>query len=79
MIVLLQKAGEHIGDVTLRHGRVAYVVDDVQPPWRPRFIEIRGTVQAFKEGGKTINESFRPKILRLTLPMLFRLASMTMV
>ncbi len=50
----------------LRHGRVAFVVDDVLPPWRPRMIEIRGTVQAFSEGGKAINENFRPEILRLT-------------
>jgi pyridoxamine 5'-phosphate oxidase family protein len=28
----------------LRHGRVAYVVDDVLPPWQPRFVEVRGTV-----------------------------------
>jgi pyridoxamine 5'-phosphate oxidase family protein len=25
----------------LRHGRVAFVVDDVQPPWKPRFLEVR--------------------------------------
>lgn len=50
----------------LRHGRVAFVVDDVLPPWKPRFIEIRGTVQAFPEGGKEIVEAFGPDILRLT-------------
>ncbi len=50
----------------LRHGRMAFVVDDVLPPWQPRMVEIRGTVQAFSEGGKEINERFAPDILRLT-------------
>jgi pyridoxamine 5'-phosphate oxidase family protein len=50
----------------LRHGRVAFVVDDVLPPWKPRFVEVRGTVQAFPEGGKAIMESFGPDILRIT-------------
>ncbi|MCB0128717.1 MAG: PPOX class F420-dependent oxidoreductase, partial [Caldilineaceae bacterium] len=50
----------------LKHGRIAVVVDDVLPPWQPRFVEIRGTVEAFDEGGKAINEGFRPEILRLT-------------
>jgi pyridoxamine 5'-phosphate oxidase family protein len=50
----------------LSHGRVAFVVDDVLPPWKPRFVEVRATVQAFSEGGKAINEMFAPAILRLT-------------
>src|SRR5579859_1354490 len=50
----------------LRYGRVAFVVDDVVPPWRPRLIEIRGTVQAVAEGGKAIVPDFAPNILRLT-------------
>ncbi len=50
----------------LRHGRIAFVVDDVLPPWQPRMVEIRGTVQGLKEGGKAINERFAPDILRLT-------------
>ncbi len=50
----------------LRHGRIAFVVDDVLPPWKPRFVEIRGTVAASLEGGKVINQGFRPEILRLT-------------
>jgi pyridoxamine 5'-phosphate oxidase family protein len=49
----------------VKHGRIAFVVDDVQPPWRPRFVEVRGTVAALSEGGKAINEGFRPEILRL--------------
>ncbi|HLZ61416.1 MAG TPA: PPOX class F420-dependent oxidoreductase [Ktedonosporobacter sp.] len=50
----------------LRHGRVAFVVDDVLPPWMPRFVEVRGTVQAFPEGGKEIVPDFGPDILRVT-------------
>ncbi len=33
---------------------VAFVIDDVQPPWRPRGIEIRGTAQALTTGGKAV-------------------------
>ncbi len=50
----------------LRYGRVALVVDDVLPPWRPRFVEVRGTVEAFDEGGKNINAGFVPGMLRIT-------------
>jgi pyridoxamine 5'-phosphate oxidase family protein len=50
----------------VRHGRVAFVVDDVLPPWRPRMMEVRATAQAVAEGGKAINERFSPEILRLT-------------
>jgi pyridoxamine 5'-phosphate oxidase family protein len=50
----------------LRHGRVAFVVDDVLPPWKPRMVEVRGTVEAIAEGGKEINPNFAPAILRLT-------------
>src|SRR5436190_24108368 len=50
----------------VRHGRVAFVVDDVLPPWRPRFVEVRGTVQALPEDGKEIMKDFVPDILRIT-------------
>ena len=50
----------------LSYGRVAFVVDDVLPPWRPRLIEVRGTVQAIAEGGKEIMKDFAPDILRVT-------------
>ena len=49
----------------VRHGRVAFVVDDVLPPWRARGIEVRGRVQAFPEGGKEIMKDFAPEILRI--------------
>lgn len=50
----------------LGHGRVAFVVDDVLPPWQPRLVEVRGTVQGVSEGGKAIREHFAPDILRIT-------------
>jgi pyridoxamine 5'-phosphate oxidase family protein len=50
----------------LSYGRAAFVVDDVQPPWKPRMVEIRGTAQGLPEGGKAINERFAPEIIRLT-------------
>jgi pyridoxamine 5'-phosphate oxidase family protein len=50
----------------VRHGRIAIVVDDVQPPWKPRFVEVRGRIEAVSSGGKSINEHFEPDMLRLT-------------
>jgi pyridoxamine 5'-phosphate oxidase family protein len=50
----------------LNHGRVAFVVDDVLPPWQPRMLEVRGTVQGLPEGGKEIVPNFSPEILRIT-------------
>jgi pyridoxamine 5'-phosphate oxidase family protein len=50
----------------LRHGRAAFVVDDVLPPWKPRFVEVRGTVEAVAEGGHALNQGFDPDILRVT-------------
>ena len=49
----------------VRYGRVAFVVDDVLPPWKPRMIEVRGTVEGLPEGGKAIVEAFSPEILRI--------------
>ena len=50
----------------VRHGRVAFVVDDVVPPWKPRMLEVRGTAEGLSEGGKAINENISPEILRVT-------------
>jgi pyridoxamine 5'-phosphate oxidase family protein len=50
----------------LRYGRVALVVDDVLPPWRPRFVEVRGKVEAIRGGGKDINSGFDSEMLRIT-------------
>jgi pyridoxamine 5'-phosphate oxidase family protein len=50
----------------VRYGRVAFVVDDVLPPRKPRMIEVRGTVEGLPEGGKEIMEAFSPEMLRIT-------------
>lgn len=50
----------------LRYGRVAFVVDEVQPPWKPHFLEVRGTVQAEPTGGQEIVPNFAPQVLRIT-------------
>lgn len=33
---------------------VAFVIDDVLPPWKPRFVEIRGTAEPVSTGGKAL-------------------------
>jgi pyridoxamine 5'-phosphate oxidase family protein len=38
----------------LNNPLVAFVVDDVLPPWKPRAVEIRGTAEAVSSGGKHI-------------------------
>ncbi len=48
-----------------RQGRVAFVVDDVLPPWNPRGIEIRGRAEVLPTGGQEIVPSFAPEIIRV--------------
>lgn len=45
---------------------VAFVVDDVPPPWQPRGIEIRGRARASDEGGRMIHPDFPSACLRIT-------------
>src|SRR5260221_6808213 len=35
-----------------KNGHVAFVIDDVLPPWKPRCVEIRGEAEALSSGGK---------------------------
>ena len=35
-----------------KNPHVAFVIDDVQPPWKPRMVEIRGKAEALSTGGK---------------------------
>lgn len=35
----------------VRNNKVAFVIDDVLPPWEPRGVEIRGTAEAFYPNG----------------------------
>ena len=44
-----------------RNGRVAFVVDDVLPPWQPRGIEVRGSAEVLSTGGQEIMSSFAPE------------------
>lgn len=48
-----------------RHPRVAFVVDDVLPPWQPRMIEIRADVELLESGGQQIMAQFAPEMMRL--------------
>src|SRR6476659_8925241 len=48
-----------------RTGRASIVVDDVQPPWQPRMIEIRGTAEVSTEGGKAFGDRFEDTIVRI--------------
>src|SRR2546428_13238087 len=48
-----------------RNANVAFVVDDVLPPWRPRFIEIRGRAETLPEGGRTVHPGFDPEMIRI--------------
>ena len=49
-----------------RDGRVAFVVDDVLPPWQPRGVEIRGTAEAVSGGGTAVNPAFDDALVRIT-------------
>lgn len=49
----------------VRHGRVAFVVDDVLPSGQTRMIEVCGTVETLLEGGQEIVEIFSPEMLRI--------------
>lgn len=49
-----------------RNGRVAIVVDDILPPWRPRGIEIRGHAHILASGGERIHSGFSPDVIRIT-------------
>jgi pyridoxamine 5'-phosphate oxidase family protein len=48
-----------------RNGRVAFVVDDVLPPWQPRGIEIHGHAKVFPTGGQEIMKNFAPELIRI--------------
>jgi pyridoxamine 5'-phosphate oxidase family protein len=48
-----------------RQERVAFVIDDVLPPWQPRGIEIRGRAAVLPTGGKEIGPGFDPEIIRI--------------
>ena len=47
------------------NANVAFVVDDVLPPWKPRFIEVRGQAEALQEAGQSIHPGFDPEMIRI--------------
>ena len=47
------------------HPRVAFVVDDVLPPWRPRSIEILADAELLESGGEAFARGLDPQIIRL--------------
>jgi pyridoxamine 5'-phosphate oxidase family protein len=62
--------GHHIADTrkwrdAAQHPRVAFVVDDVLPPWQPRMIEIRADVELLDTGGEQLMPRFAPEMMRL--------------
>jgi pyridoxamine 5'-phosphate oxidase family protein len=48
-----------------KHARVAFVVDDVLPPWQPRSIEILADVERLETGGENFGRGFDPQVMRL--------------
>ena len=48
-----------------RHPRVAFVVDDVLPPWQPRSIIIQADAEPLDRGGEEFRLGFDPQIIRL--------------
>jgi len=48
-----------------RHPRVAFVVDDVLPPWQPRSITIEADAELLKSGGEQFGRGYSPQIMRL--------------
>ena len=48
-----------------RHPRVAFVVDDVLPPWQPRSITIQADAELLENGGEQFGLGFDPQIIRL--------------
>ncbi len=48
-----------------RHPRVAFVVDDVLPPWQPRSIVIEADVELLESGGEQFGNGFASELMRL--------------
>jgi len=48
-----------------QHPRVAFVIDDVLPPWQPRSIEILADAQLLENGGEHFGHGFAPDVMRL--------------
>ena len=49
----------------LQNPNAAFVVDDVLPPWQPRFLEIRGRAEQVFAGGEKFGHGFAPEMIRI--------------
>jgi pyridoxamine 5'-phosphate oxidase family protein len=49
-----------------RDPRVAFVVDDLLPPWRPRMVEIRGQASRLGDRGASLGPGFADDLIRIT-------------
>ena len=49
----------------LHNTNAAFVIDDVLPPWQPRFLEIRGRAEQVADGGQKFGSGFAPEMIRL--------------
>ena len=47
-----------------RHPRVAFVVDDVLPPWQPRSVVVHADAELLPTGGESIGPGFAPEVMR---------------
>lgn len=45
--------------------QIAFVVDDVLPPWKPRMVEVRGRAEQVATGGKRLNVQFEDSLIRV--------------
>lgn len=50
---------------TAHHPRVAFVVDDVLPPWQPRSIIVQADAELLESGGERFGQGYDPQIIRL--------------
>ena len=49
----------------LLNSNAAFVIDDVLPPWQPRFLEIRGRAEQVSTGGEKFGRGFAPEMIRI--------------
>ncbi len=47
------------------HPRVAFVVDDVLPPWQPQSVAIEANAELLESGGEEFGRGFSAEIIRL--------------
>ncbi len=47
------------------HPRIAFLADDVLPPWQPRSIEILADAELLESGGEAFGRGLDPQIIRL--------------